>query len=73
MGWMVGVQFPAETRYFSPALGPIQPIQWVLWALSPGVKRLGCDPDHLPPSSAGVKNGSVIPIVPIHLHGMLLN
>jgi hypothetical protein len=39
------------------ALGPIQtPIQWVPGALSLGEKRLGCEADHSPPSSAEVKN-----------------
>jgi hypothetical protein len=42
---------------FIPALGPIQPpIQWVLDALSPEVKRPGREADHSPPSSAEVKN-----------------
>jgi hypothetical protein len=36
-----------------PALGPNQlPIQWVLVALSPGVKWLVHEADHSPPSSA---------------------
>jgi hypothetical protein len=40
-----------------PALGPTQPpIQWVPGALSLGVKRLGREADHSPPSSAEVKN-----------------
>jgi hypothetical protein len=39
-----------------PVLGPIQPpFQWVLGALSPGVKRPGREADHLPPTSAEVK------------------
>jgi hypothetical protein len=38
------------------ALGPTQPpIQWVPGALSLGVKQPGCEADHLPPSSAKVK------------------
>jgi hypothetical protein len=32
------------------------PIQWVLMALSLGVKRPGCEADRSPPSSAEVKN-----------------
>jgi hypothetical protein len=41
----------------SPALEPTQrPIQWVPRALSLGVKRLGREADHSPPSSAEVKN-----------------
>jgi len=39
------------------ALKPIQPpIQWVPGALSLGVKRLMRETDHLPPSSADVKD-----------------
>jgi hypothetical protein len=38
------------------ALGPTQlPIQWVLGALSLGVKRPAREADHSPPSSADVK------------------
>jgi hypothetical protein len=38
-------------------MGPTQPpIQWVPEALSLGVKRLGREADHSPPSSAEVKN-----------------
>jgi hypothetical protein len=38
------------------ALTPTQPpIQWVSGALSLGVKRLGREADHSPPSSAEVK------------------
>jgi hypothetical protein len=48
-----------------PALGPTQPpIQWVLEALSPEVKRPGHEADYLPPSSAEVKNGGAIPPPP---------
>jgi hypothetical protein len=39
-----------------PPLGSTQrPIQWVLWALSPGVKWPGHEADHSPPASAEVK------------------
>jgi hypothetical protein len=39
------------------ALGPSQPpIQWVLGALSLGIKQLGHEADHSPPPSAEVKN-----------------
>jgi hypothetical protein len=38
------------------ALGPTQPpIQWVPEALSLGIKRLGREADHSPPSSVEVK------------------
>jgi hypothetical protein len=37
-------------------LGPTQPpIQWVLGAFSPGVKRQGREADHSPPTGAEVK------------------
>jgi hypothetical protein len=40
-----------------PALGPTQlPIQWVPGALPLGIKLLGRQTDHSPPSSAEVKN-----------------
>jgi hypothetical protein len=60
-GWS-GVRIPAGVGNFSlptasrPALGPTHPpIQWVLGALSPGVKRPGRESDHSPPTSAEVK------------------
>jgi hypothetical protein len=50
------------------ALGPTQPpIQWVPGALSLGVKRLGREADHSPPSSAGGQRMSgAIPPLPQH-------
>jgi hypothetical protein len=33
------------------------PIKWVLWAIPPGVKRLGHQADYSPPSSIEVMNG----------------
>jgi hypothetical protein len=39
-----------------PVLGPIQPIQWVPGAHSPGLKRPGLEADYSPPTSAEVKN-----------------
>jgi hypothetical protein len=57
------VRFPAGAGNFllttvsRTALGPTQPpIQWVTGALSLGVKRLGREADHSPPSCAEVKN-----------------
>jgi hypothetical protein len=45
----------------TPALGSNQPpVQWVLGALSLGVKRPGHEADSSPPSSAEVKNGGTI-------------
>jgi hypothetical protein len=57
------------------ALGPTQPpIQWVPGALSLGVKRPGREADHLPPSSAEVKNAwSYTSIPPMCLHGVVLS
>jgi hypothetical protein len=54
-----------------PTLGPTQPlIQWLLGALSQGIKRPGREADHSPPSTAEVKNGGTIPP---RLHGIVLN
>jgi len=40
-----------------PTLEPTEsPIQWVLGAVSPSVKRPGREADHSPPSSAEFKN-----------------
>jgi hypothetical protein len=45
--------FTTESR---PALGPTElPFQWAPGALSLGLRRLGREADHLPPSSAEVK------------------
>jgi hypothetical protein len=47
------------------ALGLTQPpIQWVPGAFSLGVKQLGHEADHSPPSIAEVKNGGPIPPLP---------
>jgi len=49
------------------------PIQWVLGALSKGVKWPGCD-DHSLPSSAMFKNvWSYTSTPPIHLHDVVLD
>jgi hypothetical protein len=49
----VGVRVPVGSR---PALGPTKsPIQWIPGALSPWVKRPGCEADHSPPASVEVK------------------
>jgi hypothetical protein len=45
-----------------PVLRPTQPpIQWILLALSPDVKRSGRKADHSSSSSAAVTNGGTIP------------
>jgi hypothetical protein len=55
--------------------GPTQPpIQLVTGALSLGVKRPAREADHLPPSSAEVKNAwNYTSTPPILLHGMVLS
>jgi hypothetical protein len=39
-------------------------IQWVLKAVSRGVKRPGCEPDPSHPSSAEIMNGGAVPPLP---------
>jgi hypothetical protein len=58
-----------------PALGPTHlPVQWVLGALTRGVKRPGHQSNHSPPTSAEVKNAcSHISTPLIRLHGAVLN
>jgi hypothetical protein len=56
----VGVQVPLRSELSStssrPALGPTQFLtEWVTLPLSPGIKRLGREADHVPPTSADVK------------------
>jgi hypothetical protein len=47
------------------ALRPTQaPIQSVLGALSPELKRPKCEADHSPPSSTEIKNSGAIPPLP---------
>jgi hypothetical protein len=64
--------FTAASR---PDLRPTQaPIQWVPVALSLGIKRLGREAGHSPPSSSEVKNAwSYSSALPIGLHGGVLN
>jgi len=55
-----------------PACQP--PIQWVPGALSLGVKQLGHDADHSPPSSTEVKNAwCYTSTPPIRLPGVVLS
>jgi hypothetical protein len=83
-GWTIGVQgfdswrglgiflFTTMSR---TALRPTQPpIQWVPGALSLGVKWLGHEADHSPPSGAEVRNAwSSTSTPPIRLNGMVLS
>jgi hypothetical protein len=71
MDWMTeesGFDFGQrqDTFLFSitsgPTLGPTQPPkQWLLGAVSLGIKHHGREADHSAPSSAKVKNGGCIP------------
>jgi hypothetical protein len=81
---MIGVsrvRFPAWSGNFSlhtasrTAVGPTQlPVQWVTKALSLGVKRLGREADHSPPSSAKVKERVELYLhSQIRLHGVVLS
>jgi hypothetical protein len=48
-------------RKIWPVLGPTQhPVQWIRWALSPGVKRQGSETDHSPSTSTKVRNSGAI-------------
>jgi hypothetical protein len=67
---MTGVRLLEGTGIFlfytmsKPSLGLTQPpIQWLLGALSPGIKRLGREADISPPSNAEVKE-----CVELYLH-----
>jgi hypothetical protein len=58
----LGVRVPVGSRIFSSPNCPDRllsatqpPIQWVQEALSPGVKRSGCEADHSPQTRAEVK------------------
>jgi hypothetical protein len=58
-----------------PAVGPIQsPLQWVLWASSPGIQQLVHE-DDLSFSSVEVKSalGYSLPPFSIHRHVVALN
>jgi hypothetical protein len=64
-----------KIRLSRPALGPTQPpIQWVPGALSLGVKQLGREADHSPPSRAEIKECVELYLhSPIRLHGAMLS
>jgi hypothetical protein len=62
-------------EFFSSPLLPKQPpIQWAPGALSLGVKQPGRESDHLPPSSAEVKECVELYLhSPIHLQDMVIS
>jgi hypothetical protein len=73
VGIATGYRLDVDTMSRS-ALGPIQPlIQWVLGALSLGVKRPGRESDHLHlvPRSKNAWSYTTTP--PIRLHGVILS
>jgi hypothetical protein len=57
-----------STASRQPLRSTQSPIQWVMKAISMGVKRPECEADHIPPSSATVKNGGAIPTTPVSLN-----
>jgi hypothetical protein len=60
--WQKTVLYGTASRQ---ALGPTQfPAQWVPEVPSQGVKRLGHEADHSPPTSVEVKNSGDIPPFP---------
>jgi hypothetical protein len=77
----VGVRDPVQARSFPlttscrPVLRSTQPpIQRVLGAVSPGVKRLESEANHSLPTSAEVKHTWIYTSTsPIRLHGVVLN
>jgi hypothetical protein len=83
VGWVIrvwgfdswwGLEIFLFSTMFRPTLEPTQPpIQWILGALSPGVKWLGHEADHSLPSSAKVKNMWCFTSIPVYLHGVMLS
>jgi hypothetical protein len=56
LGYKIGGSSPSRGWEFSSSMEPTHPpIQWVQGALSLGIKWLGCEADHLLPSSSKVK------------------
>jgi hypothetical protein len=71
----VGVKSPCRVKNFHffkssrRVLGSTQPpIQWVPWALFPGVKRPGREADHSPPASAEVKKMWIYTATPLYAY-----
>jgi hypothetical protein len=54
-----------------PDLSPTHPpVQWILGAVSPGVMQQRHETDCLPPSSAEVNGGAVLPL-PVCFYGVV--
>jgi hypothetical protein len=80
MGWTFGVRFPVEARDFlyhtesrSTLWSTQLHNQWAPRALSPGVKRQGCEAHYSHPFNVEVKNGAANFPSPIRLYGMVVN
>jgi hypothetical protein len=75
-GWAAGVRFPTEERKFSLLHSlQIRPNSYPASSLGsvPGENRPGSEADLSPLSIAEVKNGGAVPLLRIHLHGVVLN
>jgi hypothetical protein len=78
MDWTDQVQFPeVQDSSFLHSFQTRSGVHPAFYAMgtrssSPGVKRQGRDADHLPATSAEVKNGGTITRYPICLHGIVL-
>jgi hypothetical protein len=60
-----GKRFFSSSQHLDWFWGPASPsIQSVTGILSLGIRQLGLEADHFPPSNAEVKNGGAIP--PLH-------
>jgi hypothetical protein len=71
---LVGSMILSSPRHPDPLWGPTQPpIQWVLGALSTGVKRPGREADHSPPTSAEVKKMWLYTATPPYAFMAVLN
>jgi hypothetical protein len=62
---------PGRIKFFHfstmsrPDFGPTQArIEWVSFAICPGIKQRGRETDHSFPSSAEVKNDRAVPLLP---------
>jgi len=72
-GAMMGFFLFATMSRLAPM--PTQPsVHWLLGELKQGVKWPGHEADHLPPSSAEVKNAwNYTSTPPVYIHGVVLN
>jgi hypothetical protein len=69
---VVGVGVPVGSNIFlhvvlTGSMGPIQPIQCVVGAASPGLKRQGREADRSPPTSAEVTKTWIYIAIPAYV------